>query len=335
MDTSSTGKSNKESILNFFKRKVSNSPPENNFISTGNANKVFITPHALPHIETFETNMNENNKDDNIETNCISDTNILLPRNNDIALFINHSLNDEEKLSVHKIFYINAKFETSRKNPHRYPSPIFSLSSGFKYLGDLKKHLYKHKELVKIITVLIVPMAKLMKGAMDALDILHIRPWMSSRRTKYILSDSLERMEDIFETLKEQTLSRDDIYTYNLTLNTIYLCFNSIIMNINIDTLLYCKFKPFHKNYLSDEWLQEYEAIHFRDSKLVYFKFLIRKIQDYIKTVVIEKYFQLGFKFDPITEETVVPTPDELFELELEFKVIDKEPSTLIQIENH
>ncbi|XP_050538456.1 uncharacterized protein LOC126903924 [Daktulosphaira vitifoliae] len=100
MDTSSTGKSNKESILNFFKRKVSNSPPEINSISTGNANKVFVTPHALPHIETFETNVNENNKDDNIETNCISDTNILLPRNNDIALFINRSLNDEEKLST-------------------------------------------------------------------------------------------------------------------------------------------------------------------------------------------------------------------------------------------
>ncbi|XP_050526433.1 uncharacterized protein LOC126897073 isoform X2 [Daktulosphaira vitifoliae] len=186
------------------------------------------------------------------------------------------------------------------------------------------------EDLLNIITVLIVPMAKLMKGAMDALDILHIRPWMSGRKTKYILSDSLEKMEDIFETLKEQTLSRDDINTYNLTLNTIDSFFNGIIMDINNETTFYCRFKPFDENHLSGEWLQEYEAIHFKDSKLVYFKFLIRKIQDYIKTVVIEKYFQLGFKFDPITEETVVPTPNELFELELEFKVIDEEPSTLI-----
>ncbi|XP_050548775.1 uncharacterized protein LOC126910330 [Daktulosphaira vitifoliae] len=184
------------------------------------------------------------------------------------------------------------------------------------------------EDLLKIITVLIVPMAKLMKGAMDALDILHIRPLITSRKSKYILSDSIERMVDIFELLKEQTLSRDNINTYNLTLDTINFFFHSIIVNINKETTLYCRFKPFDENHLSYEWLQEYEAIHFRDSKLVYFKFLIRKIQDYIKTVVIEKYFQLGFKFDPITEETVVPTPNELFELELEFKVIDEEPST-------
>ncbi|CAI6370249.1 unnamed protein product [Macrosiphum euphorbiae] len=93
MDTINTGK--KQSILNYFKRKASTSPSQNS--ESGKTNKVLVTSCPVTNNE----NLDEKNKDCDIETNCTINSNIqLLPQINDIALFINRSLNDEEKLLV-------------------------------------------------------------------------------------------------------------------------------------------------------------------------------------------------------------------------------------------
>ncbi|XP_050537509.1 uncharacterized protein LOC126903372 [Daktulosphaira vitifoliae] len=149
------------------------------------------------------------------------------------------------------------------------------------------------------------------------------------------MSPLLGRIGDIFDKLNERTLSRYDLSTYTWILKTIYSFSNRIIGFINYETELYCEYASYNENYLWDEWIQEYNAIIKHDEKLVFLKFLTRKCNDYIKTIIIEYYFQLGFKYDPITEETFLPSLNVLIIQELELKAIDEEPTTLIQIENH
>ncbi|XP_050529034.1 uncharacterized protein LOC126898759 isoform X2 [Daktulosphaira vitifoliae] len=180
--------------------------------------------------------------------------------------------------------------------------------------------------------------ATLMKGAMDALNLIHFLPWTDFKENScnhYIISPLLNEIKDIFDKLNQRTLSRDDISTYICTFKTIYLFSKNIIEELKYETELYCEFVPYNRNYLWNEWIQEYKAIIKHDKRLDFLKFLTRKFKDYIKTVIIENYFQLGFKFDPITEETFLPLPNELIIQELELKATDEEPPTLLQIETH
>ncbi|XP_050546372.1 uncharacterized protein LOC126908392 [Daktulosphaira vitifoliae] len=202
---------------------------------------------------------------------------------------------------------------------------------------DLKNAYNCIEKLINIISILIVPMAKLMKEAMIALDLIHKNPWGSDPllyKHSYNLTNFLGEIETIHDKLNKLVIKRDDISTYDSTQN----CINSFLKNIKSkitqQTNYFCVFEPYNVDYLWNGWVQEYEDIDY-GAKLEFFKFINEKIKVYIKTTIIEKYFQLGFKFDPITEETFVPTLKELIELELEFRETDEKPSMPIQIEIH
>ncbi|XP_050546870.1 uncharacterized protein LOC126908648 [Daktulosphaira vitifoliae] len=173
------------------------------------------------------------------------------------------------------------------------------------------------EELINIISTLIVPMSILMKSAIDGVDLLHNKPWVilnEHRRYYYMISPLLEEIGNILDELDKRTLSRDHISTYSWALDTMDNFFKRIFINLNKESVLYCDFVPYSTNYLWKEWLQEYKAIIEKGIKSVFFKFLTGKFNDYIKTVITEKYFELGFKFDSITEETFIPTSEEPIE---------------------
>ncbi|XP_050543275.1 uncharacterized protein LOC126906635 [Daktulosphaira vitifoliae] len=176
------------------------------------------------------------------------------------------------------------------------------------------------EELIRIISRLIAPIATMMKGAMDALDLLHNRPWIISGNPYFLINPLLGKIENILDDLNKGTLSRDDLSTYYSKLKTIHLLFNKAMREVKSETIGYCKFVSYDTNYLWEEWSKEYKALIDQDVKLLFIKFLNKKITDYTRAVIIEKYFHLGFKFDPITEETFIPTTMELIKLELEFK---------------
>ncbi|XP_050545367.1 uncharacterized protein LOC126907805 [Daktulosphaira vitifoliae] len=190
------------------------------------------------------------------------------------------------------------------------------------------------EELVNIISLLIVPLAKLMKGAMDNLDYMHSNPWIL-QSNYYMMSPLLRDIENILDNLNERTLTRDNLSTYLWTLNTINDFFQKIKVNVDYQSLVFCRYVSNDENYLWNEWNQEYTSMINNGIPLEYFTFLIRKIKDYIETIIIEKYFQLGFKFDPITEESFIPTLSETIELEMEFKAISNELPMPVNIENH
>ncbi|XP_050546034.1 uncharacterized protein LOC126908165 [Daktulosphaira vitifoliae] len=179
------------------------------------------------------------------------------------------------------------------------------------------------EELIKIVSLFIVPLAILFKGAMDALDLLHIHPW-AYNKSPYMISPRLGKIENILNDLNEIILSHDDISTYIWTLNTVDNFFDDIMKHQNYDVDEYCEFITYDKNYLWKKWNQEYKTSIGHDINLVFFKFLTKKIEDYIHTIIIQKYSQLGFKFDPITQETFIPKSDDLIEPELEFKITDE-----------
>ncbi|XP_050528535.1 uncharacterized protein LOC126898500 [Daktulosphaira vitifoliae] len=146
------------------------------------------------------------------------------------------------------------------------------------------------------------------------------------------MSPLLERIGDILDKLNERNLSRDDLSTYYWAFETIYSFSNSIIKDLKNETHSYCEFVPYNQNYLWEEWIQEYKAIIKHDEKLKFLKFLTRQFKYYIKTIIRENYFQLGFTFNPITEETLLPTPNELYVQDLEFKATVDEFQRRIQI---
>ncbi|XP_050538809.1 uncharacterized protein LOC126904122 [Daktulosphaira vitifoliae] len=200
---------------------------------------------------------------------------------------------------------------------------------------DLKNECIYTKELINIIAKLIVPIAILLKGALDALDLLHHFPWANFkmfRNKPYMIRLLFDRIGYILDELNDPSLSCDDTSTNSLTHEIVYKFFKSIIELLQVETGLFCEFVPSNTNYLWDEWVQAYRAINNQRVKLIFLKFLTIKIKDYIKTVILEKYCHLGFKFDPITEETFLPTPEEPIDLDLEFKAIDEERPTPVQI---
>ncbi|XP_050525453.1 uncharacterized protein LOC126896579 [Daktulosphaira vitifoliae] len=201
--------------------------------------------------------------------------------------------------------------------------------------NDLPNGFICTEELVNIIYTLIVPITILMDGAIHTLDLLHLKPLATVFNKCFRTNRLYNTIEKILDELKEQTLSRDDISTYKCTLKTVDLFSRIIVPSIYNEMLPHCDFVPYDKNYVWDKWVDKYKSIIDKDLNSSFFKFLKKKVKDYIETVVMKKYFQLGFKFDPFTEETYIQLPKEPIELELEFKTTDEERSILIQIETH
>ncbi|XP_050545365.1 uncharacterized protein LOC126907804 [Daktulosphaira vitifoliae] len=199
---------------------------------------------------------------------------------------------------------------------------------------DITKGCICTEELINIISLFITPLATLLKGAMDTLDLLHALP-LAYQKHNYLVSPELGRMGDILFNLNIQTLSRNDISSYTRTLYNIEVFYDITLKSLYHDTEIFCEFVNFNTNSVWKEWEEEYKAIIYHNVKLEFLRFFKRKIKNYIKKIIIEKYFQLGFKFDPTTEETFLSTPNKSIDLELEFKDIDEKPPTLIQIENH
>ncbi|XP_050544611.1 uncharacterized protein LOC126907399 [Daktulosphaira vitifoliae] len=187
------------------------------------------------------------------------------------------------------------------------------------------------EELINTIAIFIDPLATMLKGAMDALDSLHHLPWVKFKKyhqKHYMMSPLLERIGNIFDKLNNPSLSCYGRCTKSSKFEIIDSFSNKIIADLKFETYTFCEFVPYDENYLWNQCVQEYRAINNQGVKLIFFKFLTRKIKNYIKTVIVEKYFQLGFKFDPITEETFIQTQEEFIELELEFRTTDEEPPT-------
>ncbi|XP_050526795.1 uncharacterized protein LOC126897322 isoform X2 [Daktulosphaira vitifoliae] len=196
---------------------------------------------------------------------------------------------------------------------------------------DKKRHFIDGfictEELIKIIISSIAPMATMMKSAMYTLDSLHSRPWATSCIHHYMVYSLLGKIGNILDDLNIETLSRDDKSTYYSTLEILHLFASKTLRDVKSETKNYCEFVLYDNKYLLNEWSNEYRALIEQNEKLLFIKFLTKKIKHYTKTVITEKYFQLGFKFDPITEETFLPdlTKGQL-EIELEFKLLNEEP---------
>ncbi|XP_050545100.1 uncharacterized protein LOC126907682 [Daktulosphaira vitifoliae] len=202
--------------------------------------------------------------------------------------------------------------------------------------NDINNGCICTEELVYIISMLFVPMVTLMKDAMHTIDLLHTNPWARCERLNYIVIPLYGRIQNILDRLSKPTLSRNDIYTYTWTLDIINTFFENIINSVIDDAEQHCEYYPYDTNYLWKEWVNDYiDIVVGKDVKLSFFKFVTEKAKNYISTVIIEKYFQLGFKFDPITEETFLPTADELNEIDLECKATKKVLLIPMQIENH
>ncbi|XP_050544602.1 uncharacterized protein LOC126907396 isoform X1 [Daktulosphaira vitifoliae] len=204
--------------------------------------------------------------------------------------------------------------------------------------NDLISECNYTKELINILDILIVPIATLMNGALKTLDSLHHLPWTNFKlytKKHFIMSSLLEKIEDILDKLNDPSRTREDSSTNSPNIEFLYTFSERIIVDVKKEIHTFCEFVSYNTNDLWNECIQEYIAFNNPGVKLISYEFLIKKIKDYIRTVIIENYFDLGFKYDPITEETFIQKPQEFIESELEFKATDEEPPTPVQIEIH
>ncbi|XP_050543529.1 uncharacterized protein LOC126906751 [Daktulosphaira vitifoliae] len=199
--------------------------------------------------------------------------------------------------------------------------------------NDFINGCFSTKKLLNIISSLIVPLATLLKGAMNTLYLLRNKPWCNMKSYSYMVSFRLEKFENIFDHINKHIQSHYNIFAYHEVLKTVDNFFIYIMSEINNDTTQFCVFVPFDKNCLWNECIQEYKPSIDVYLPLLFLEFITKKIKNYIQTVITEKYFHLGFIFDPITEETTLATSEDLMELELEFKETDEYPLKPILIE--
>ncbi|XP_050544010.1 uncharacterized protein LOC126907048 isoform X2 [Daktulosphaira vitifoliae] len=188
---------------------------------------------------------------------------------------------------------------------------------------DLIKGCICTEELVYIISLIIVPLITLMQGAMDALDLIHKYPHYTLVKSYCTINIFLESFRNIIDDLNILTLSRDNVSVYIWTLNFIDYFIKIKLKEIKFLTDNYCVFVSYDPSDLWNKWVQEYNTIIDHGKRFVFIKFLKKKIENNVKTVIKEQYIQLGFKFDPITEETFVATRNDPIKIELELNAID------------
>ncbi|XP_050546371.1 uncharacterized protein LOC126908391 [Daktulosphaira vitifoliae] len=198
-----------------------------------------------------------------------------------------------------------------------------------KILEDLINGCICTEELVYILTLLIVPLTTLMQGAINALNSIRINSSLKFANRHCTISNLLETFGNILEILNYKALSRDNVSTYFWTLNYIDSFIINTLNEIQAVTNIYCEFVSYDTNDLWNNWVQEYEAFIDHEDSSVFLKFIKKKIKDNVMTVIKEQYLQLGFIFDPITEETFAATLDDPIELELELAINEEHPAII------
>ncbi|XP_050521397.1 uncharacterized protein LOC126894415 isoform X2 [Daktulosphaira vitifoliae] len=159
--------------------------------------------------------------------------------------------------------------------------------------------------LAKIIEI--VPMAKIMEGALNAIEQYHNKPMNIQRKHCVILSDVLTYLKEN-ENLKKCIPLSIDNYSINAALFRIREIM--LIMNLKLEkNTRFCKLISLDLFSLWNLWNMEFNTLNFLGKYQELFIFLSDKINDLILTTICKKYIELGFKFDLNTSQTLLPSP--------------------------
>ncbi|XP_050546502.1 uncharacterized protein LOC126908461 isoform X2 [Daktulosphaira vitifoliae] len=174
----------------------------------------------------------------------------------------------------------------------------------YKTLGDacIKKLL--------IIMNKINLLLKIMKGTLKALDIMHTKPWKENKGHDLLFLGLLSFLQENHEVLKN-TLLIDDALITNKLFALIITLLNEKQSIIEYKSR-HCNYIPYNLSEMSQKWNEEYNILTKNGDKLHYYEYLSKKLHDIIKQIMVEKFINLGFKYDSTVQKIVVPIPEQL-----------------------
>ncbi|XP_050523028.1 uncharacterized protein LOC126895332 isoform X3 [Daktulosphaira vitifoliae] len=155
---------------------------------------------------------------------------------------------------------------------------------------------------VTLLTKMIemVPMAKYMKGALYAIEKYHITPLNTLKKTRFILSSILTKIQKDVSLLTELKNKSDSIRDILVTIAKL-LYARRLKLDVNKP---FCVLKKLDFNSLWNSWNIEFNILFYEGKYQELFIFLSDKIRKLNITIIRKKYIELGFKYDSSTSET-------------------------------
>ncbi|XP_050522969.1 uncharacterized protein LOC126895291 isoform X2 [Daktulosphaira vitifoliae] len=149
----------------------------------------------------------------------------------------------------------------------------------------------------------IVPMAKYMKGALDALEKYHNVYQICVRRYRLILISLLTKIQEEETYLNKLITSSLPIKE---VLKTIAKILSARSDELGVDKS-FCKLKHLDFDLLWNLWITESNTLIEQRKFQELFIFLSGKISNFIQTTITKKYSELGFIYDWNTSQTFLP----------------------------
>ncbi|XP_050525370.1 uncharacterized protein LOC126896518 isoform X2 [Daktulosphaira vitifoliae] len=149
-----------------------------------------------------------------------------------------------------------------------------------------------------------------MKETLYVLDYLHTNPWKYAKRNNFVLDKLLLTLEKFNKDSKCFIPKENDAKSIKYFLNSI-LYFFTFIDNNKKHYKKYCQFVPFNIAILWHEWSEEYIYKINNDKTLQYDNYLSQKVVLRINSIIINKFYKLGFQYDQNIQQVGIPLPDE------------------------
>ncbi|XP_050536286.1 uncharacterized protein LOC126902736 isoform X7 [Daktulosphaira vitifoliae] len=159
-------------------------------------------------------------------------------------------------------------------------------------------------ELIKTIPHLSY-LALLMKGALVSIDKLHNIPMAIIKRCELILNNVTTMLCNV-ETLNLSLPIRVNPLNIKNILKTIKHYFDERKLNLK-DDLRFCELKSTNLDILWEILKKKYEFSKKKGRNQEFWTFISHKIKSLIYWTIIERYKNLGFKFDSNTKKTLLP----------------------------
>ncbi|XP_050536271.1 uncharacterized protein LOC126902733 isoform X3 [Daktulosphaira vitifoliae] len=166
-------------------------------------------------------------------------------------------------------------------------------------------------EIIKIIPKL-SDLATLMKGALVSVDKLHRKPMANSKRNELILNNVTTRLH-IEKALNLLSPIQVNQFNTKNILETIRNYFIYLRLDLENDLRL-CHLKSLNLLSLWQLLSKKYRSSKENGSNQEFWTFMSYKIKSLIHWTIIERYNNLGFKFDWNTKETFLPNTSKKFE---------------------
>ncbi|XP_050541266.1 uncharacterized protein LOC126905530 [Daktulosphaira vitifoliae] len=147
----------------------------------------------------------------------------------------------------------------------------------------------------------IVPIAKLMKGALYTIEKYHNNPLCHRKKIRFLLSEILTNLQKN-ESLKKLVPLNNSTDSIKAALLTIAHNLRTRYIDIEED-MKFCQIN----NSLWNFWNIEFDILKSQVKYEEFFIFLTDTINNLFLMTIWNKYVELGFKFDSTTNETLLP----------------------------